>query len=61
MQLKDQKKRFEMHLQTQMKDLEGQIVALRLSSEQKHNEYAKLKHEKEEEVRYHNATFLGHF
>ena len=58
MQMKGQKKQDEMHFQTQMKDLKGQIAALRLSSEQKDNEYAKLINEKEEEVIYHLASCL---
>jgi hypothetical protein len=61
MQLKGQKKQVEMHFQTQIKDLEGQIVALRRSSEQKDNEYAKSRNEKEEAVRSHHTSCLWSF
>ena len=39
-----------------MKDLEGQIAALRRSSEQKDNEYAKSRNEKKGQVIYHYAS-----
>jgi hypothetical protein len=56
-QLKGQTK----HTETQVRDLEGQIAALQISTAKKDNEYAKFRNQKEEEVRYHQATLLWEF